>query len=264
MSSSGKRSKQRRQQKRRAAKKSKNESEREKLRRPGNESGMKYTAEEEVVAAAAGTSTGELFEDLDRHPDDAAVIGSVIARSDESQIRMSQQGLGEPVNGQSLRQDPLPDLRLLPALHLIELVAAIEILQDPDGDDQLAVPYLPIGMIAEGRADAPQTTVTIEIDPIPAVITHAHVLPEETDGDADLYLPASCRHRPLTEIDAHGVPSPSQCRGPDHQPVRAPAHGKGRIWGPGEEDLLLKTQKRIEEKVSLVLARNVLIATVVG
>ncbi|KAE8149966.1 hypothetical protein BDV25DRAFT_140287 [Aspergillus avenaceus] len=40
-----------------------------------------------------------------------------------------------------------------------------------------------------GRGDAALITV-IELDPFPAVIHHAHVLPEETDGDGDPFLPA--------------------------------------------------------------------------
>ncbi|KAF7594502.1 Serine/arginine repetitive matrix protein 1 [Aspergillus hancockii] len=39
-----------------------------------------------------------------------------------------------------------------------------------------------------GRGDVVLITV-IELDPFPAVIHHAHVLPEETDGDGDPFLP---------------------------------------------------------------------------
>ncbi|KAB8220468.1 hypothetical protein BDV33DRAFT_203325 [Aspergillus novoparasiticus] len=39
-----------------------------------------------------------------------------------------------------------------------------------------------------GRGDVVLITV-IELDPFPAVIPHAHVLPEETDGDGDPFLP---------------------------------------------------------------------------
>ena len=55
---------------------------------------------------------------------------------------------------------------------------------------QLVVRSLQTDVVTEGRRDTVQTTV-IETDPLPAVIHHAHVLPEETEGDND---PTSPHH----------------------------------------------------------------------
>ncbi|PIG81537.1 PWI domain mRNA processing protein [Aspergillus arachidicola] len=52
--------------------------------------------------------------------------------------------------------------------------------------DRLATLYLQTE--TGGRGDVVLITV-IELDPFPAVIPHAHVLPEETDGDGDPFLP---------------------------------------------------------------------------
>ncbi|OGM43945.1 PWI domain mRNA processing protein [Aspergillus bombycis] len=52
--------------------------------------------------------------------------------------------------------------------------------------DRLAALYLRTE--TGGRGDVVLITV-IELDPFPAVIPHAHVLPEETDGDGDPFLP---------------------------------------------------------------------------
>lgn len=53
--------------------------------------------------------------------------------------------------------------------------------------DRLAALYLQTG--TGSRGDVVLITV-IELDPFPAVIHRAHVLPEETDGDGDPFLPA--------------------------------------------------------------------------
>nr|XP_001400291.2 PWI domain mRNA processing protein [Aspergillus niger CBS 513.88] len=53
------------------------------------------------------------------------------------------------------------------------------------------------------RRDAALITVIVQ-DPLPAVNHHAHVVPEETDGDGDPFLPAVHRVHLSTGIDARG------------------------------------------------------------
>lgn len=65
-------------------------------------------------------------------------------------------------------------------------------IEGTDGAQSAAL-FLQIGVIvivvAGGPGDTVQTTV-IDIDPLPAVIHRAHVLPEETEGDKDPFRPA--------------------------------------------------------------------------
>ncbi|KAH2989426.1 hypothetical protein KXV25_009285 [Aspergillus fumigatus] len=62
-----------------------------------------------------------------------------------------------------------------------------------------------------------RSTTVIELDPFPAVIHRAHVLPEETKGDEDLSLPAVHPVRLLPETGAEGkaAPTPGQGLGLD-------------------------------------------------
>ncbi|KAE8382782.1 hypothetical protein BDV26DRAFT_288088 [Aspergillus bertholletiae] len=58
------------------------------------------------------------------------------------------------------------------------------------GHHPLVVNASQAGTETGGREDVVLITV-IELDPFPAVIPHAHVLPEETDGDGDPFLPTA-------------------------------------------------------------------------
>ena len=74
-----------------------------------------------------------------------------------------------------------------------------------------AAPFLQTDGTAGGRGSTVQTTV-IEKDPLPAVIHHAHVLPEETE-DNDPSHPAASPRLPHVGI---GAPEDThQCRGLD-------------------------------------------------
>ncbi|KAF9892867.1 hypothetical protein FE257_000456 [Aspergillus nanangensis] len=100
-----------------------------------------------------------------------------------------------------------------------------------------------------GRGDAVLITV-IELDPIPAVIPHAHVVPEETDGDKDLFLPAVHPGRLHPAIDVTEGET-----GRD----RALALDRGSQIAPDGEDLLLP--ELIRKSLPLMFQRAAATAT---
>lgn len=95
-----------------------------------------------------------------------------------------------------------------------------------------------------GRGDVVLITV-IELDPFPAVIPHAHVLPEETDGDGDPFLP--------TVHPVHLLP------GTGAEKTLIPDLVLGRvsrmIEAPDGEDLRLILQELIRKNPPLILQR---------
>lgn len=146
------------------------------------------------MVVVAETTTGKVLETPDaRRPGIGAVTDTVKLRFGGTSILISHPTLAEVAD----HPNPLPTHAPLrgPSLDLlrpeekavevgIDLVTAVA---DPTADQ-----CPPIDGIVESQGDAVRTTVT-ELDPIPAVIRHAHVLPEETETDGGLSLVA-CPH----------------------------------------------------------------------
>lgn len=142
---------------------------------------------EGAVVVVAETTTGKALETPDpRLPGIGAVTDTVNLRPGGTSILMSHPALAEVADP----PNPLPTHALLrgPSLGRLRPVdKAVEV-----GIDLLtavAVPTAdqcpPIDGIVESQGDAVRITV-IELDPIPAVIHHAHVLPGETETDGGL------------------------------------------------------------------------------
>lgn len=106
---------------------------------------------------------------------------------------------------------------------------------------QSATPFLPTGGIVGGQEV--QTTV-IEIDPLPAVIRRAHVLPEETEGrdPSPTVFPRLLRGIGVRE-------DTPLCRGHD------PGHRIALAVTGDKETRRLIITKEIEEKKPLILER---------
>ncbi|KAL1869485.1 hypothetical protein Plec18167_007783 [Paecilomyces lecythidis] len=89
---------------------------------------------------------------------------------------------------------------------------------DPETGDEgvRSVTLVPqTGRMREGRADAVQMPVMIELDPLPAVFHLAHVLPGETEGEIDQLLPAAFRDHLRPETIVAGSVHLYQGHGPD-------------------------------------------------
>lgn len=146
---------------------------------------------------------------IDRHPGDEAASDFVIHPQDESLILTFPQVRVGAVGLQDRRASLRPALVPFPQLDL-HLVDA-----SPAGTDtgiNVAARRVALFLQTENREDAVQTTV-IELDPFPAVIHRAHVLPEETEGDEDLSLPAVHPVRLLPETGAEGKTDPAPGQG---------------------------------------------------
>ncbi|GAQ47458.1 hypothetical protein AKAW_02555 [Aspergillus niger] len=150
--------------------------------------------EEEAVAAVV-----ETLIDVGRLPDSAAVTVSEVRLADESSTPTCPQALVEAV-GHPVRPAALALAPSLPRAHLHH-VGAILATTGTDDVGQLAALSPRTAAIAGGPGDAALITVIVQ-DPIPAVNHHAHVVPEETDGDGDQFLPAVHRVHLSPETDA--------------------------------------------------------------
>ncbi|KAF7117851.1 hypothetical protein CNMCM5793_007154 [Aspergillus hiratsukae] len=142
---------------------------------------------------------------IDRHQGDEAASDSVIHPQDESLILTFPQVRVGAVGLQDRRASLRPALVLSPHLdpHLADA--------SPAGTDtgiNVAAPRVVLFLQKGNREDAVQTTV-IELDPFPAVIHRAHLLPEETEGDESLSLPAVRPVRLLPETGAEGKIDPA-------------------------------------------------------
>ncbi|THC88400.1 hypothetical protein EYZ11_012150 [Aspergillus tanneri] len=138
---------------------------------------------EEVGAAEVATLI-----DVGLRPGDTVVTVFETFRLDGSSIRTSPQVPAEAV---TLRDHQIAlslALALDRLLHLGHLIDnAMQAGTGTGAVDRGATPSPQTGGIAEGREGAVRFTV-IELDPIPAVIHRAHVVPEETEGDRDPFL----------------------------------------------------------------------------
>ncbi|KAG2024762.1 hypothetical protein GB937_003461 [Aspergillus fischeri] len=150
---------------------------------------------------------------------DEAASDFVIRPQDENliltfpQVRAGAVGLRD-------RPAPLPPA-LVPFPHLDRhLVDAYQ--AETDTGINVAAPRVALFLQKEettgDREDAAQTTV-IELDPFPAVIHRAHVLPEETKGDEDLSLPAVHPIRLLPETGAEGKTAPAPGQADKNEPA---------------------------------------------
>jgi hypothetical protein len=139
------------------------------------------------VVVVTETTTGKVLGAPDpRRPGIGAVTDIVKLHPGGTSILMSHPIFAEVAGP----PNPLPAHALLrgPSLGRLHLAdKAVEVgvdlmtaVADPTADQ-----CPPIDGIVESQGDAVRTTV-IELDPIPAVIHRAHVLPEETETDGGL------------------------------------------------------------------------------
>ncbi|OJJ34004.1 hypothetical protein ASPWEDRAFT_173437 [Aspergillus wentii DTO 134E9] len=131
--------------------------------------------------------------------DDAAAIVFASLPRDGSSIHMSPQALVEDADPPGHRVALPLDLCPHPGHHLVNKTK-VEI-GETDAVARSAARFPRIEGTAGDREDAVQTMV-IELDPSPAVIHPAHVLPEETEGDRDRCRPAVHPDLLYAEIDA--------------------------------------------------------------
>lgn len=195
--------------------------------------------EEEAVAAVV-----ETLIDVGRLPDSAAVTVSEVRLADESSTPTCPQALVEAV-GHPVRPAALALAPSLPRAHLHH-VGAILATTGTDDVGQLAALSPRTAAIAGGPGDAALITVIVQ-DPIPAVNHHAHVVPEETDGDGDQFLPAVHRVHLSPETDA----------GEEVLRHQGPVRGrKGRmVAAPDAEDHRLTLHEIIRKNPPLILQR---------
>ncbi|GFF88266.1 hypothetical protein IFM53868_05437 [Aspergillus udagawae] len=154
---------------------------------------------------------------------DEAASDFVIHPQDESLILTFPQVHAGAVGRQG-RRAPLPPA-LVPFPHLDpHLVDAYQTETDTGINvaARRVAPSLQKEETTGDREDAVQTTV-IELDPFPAVIHRAHVLPEETEGDENLSLRAVHLVHLLPETGAKGTtdPVPGQGLGRESRMRRA-------------------------------------------
>lgn len=195
--------------------------------------------EEEAVVAVVETLIG-----VGRLRDNAAVTVFEVRLADESSIPTCPQALVEAV-GHPVRPAALVLAPCLPRAHPHH-VGAILATTGTDDVGRLAALSPRTAVIAGGPGDAALITVIVQ-DPLPAVNHHAHVVPEETDGDGDPFLPAVHRVHLSTGIDARG--EVLQHRGP----VRG---RKGRmVAAPDAEDHRLTLHEMIRKNPPLILQR---------
>ncbi|SPB47718.1 unnamed protein product [Aspergillus niger] len=182
--------------------------------------------EEEAVVAVVETLIG-----VGRLRDNAAVTVFEVRLADESSIPTCPQALVEAV-GHPVRPAALVLAPCLPRAHPHH-VGAILATTGTDDVGRLAALSPRTAVIAGGPGDAALITVIVQ-DPLPAVNHHAHVVPEETDGDGDPFLPAVHRVHLSTGIDARG--EVLQHRGP----VRG---RKGRMARKSRDDRRLSRSR---------------------
>ncbi|KAF7163478.1 hypothetical protein CNMCM5623_008379 [Aspergillus felis] len=184
------RSRLRKQRKKLAARRSKSKHAKGSWKKSGEENASIAIGAGEVAVVGAETSIDGHTGTIDRHPGDEAASDFVIHPQGESLILTFPQVRAGAVDLQG-RPAPLPPA-LVPFPHLgPRLVDAYQ--AETDTAINVAAPRVAPSLQKEettgDREDAVQTTV-IELDPFPAVIHRAHVLPEETEGDEHLSLPA--------------------------------------------------------------------------
>lgn len=167
---------------------------------------MGATERGEVVVEEVVTTIDELLETRGRHRRDGGA-GIVFGDLDQdgSRTRMFQR---VPVEAVDLPDHPLAQFLVLrrrrDRRRLVERAMEVEIGPETDVGVQSAAQCRLIGVITRSLGDTVQTTV-IDVDPLPAVIHHAHLLPDETDEDNDPFPLAVCHHLPqTTEIIVDG------------------------------------------------------------
>lgn len=178
----------------RASKRKKTRLENGKLKRSGGGNALIVAEEvvEEVVEVEISIDAPLGIRD---HPQDGGAHPAIESLQGENQTCMfRQQGVaaaGGPDRQAALLLPHDPDLCRRPD-HLPGDDAMMTAIDETAVAIQPVALFLRRDLIARGRGDTVQTTVT-EIDPLPAVIHHAHVLPEETEGDKDSIRPRHLR-----------------------------------------------------------------------
>jgi serine/arginine repetitive matrix protein 1 len=213
----------RKQRKKLAARRSKSKRAKGSWKKSGEENASIAIGAGEVVAVGAETSIDGHTGTIDRHPGDEAASDFVIHPQGESLILTFPQVRAGAVGRQG-RRAPLPPA-LVPFPHLDpHLVDAYQAETDTGINvaARRVAPSLQKEETTGDREDAVQTTV-IELDPFPAVIHRAHVLPEETEGDENLSLRAVHLVHLLPETGAKGTtdPVPGQGLGRESRMRRA-------------------------------------------
>ncbi|RHZ65322.1 PWI domain-containing protein [Aspergillus thermomutatus] len=207
------RSRQKKQRKKLAARKSKSEHAKGSWKKFGKENDGIAIGAGEVAVVEAETSIDGHTETIDRHPGDEAASDFVTHPQDESLILTFPQVRVGAVGLQDRRAPLAPALVPFPHLdpHLVDASQA-----ETDTEINVAAPRVALFLQTEetrgNREDAVQTTV-IELDPFPAVIHRAHVLPEEIEGDEDLSLPTVHPVHLLPETGAEGKTGRARGRG---------------------------------------------------
>ncbi|KAL2867114.1 PWI domain-containing protein [Aspergillus lucknowensis] len=135
------------------------------------------------------------------HQDGVAPTVTGTSPPGESSIRMSPPDLAEAVR---LLDHPVAHPLARDPYHLLDRHRTGNATTATDVVDHPAALFRRTEEAAGGKGDAVPITV-IELDPSPAVIHLAHVLPEEID-DAGPLLPAARPARRHVEINAEGIP----------------------------------------------------------